>query len=121
MKRNNSGKHKQHEDHVPDWLQWTLAVLIVINILSYFVVTWYTIHHINQQISQLRNTSTTRQTSTTTDSSIYNMRNFKFQNTSKLRGKPKIIVEHDCNDLSFIRAQDNVEVSENIWNTVNLS
>lgn len=55
-----SGKQKQdqheeeHEEHVPCWLQWTLALLIFTNIIAYFLVTWSTIKDLNKQIEVLK-------------------------------------------------------------------
>lgn len=48
--------HKEeHEEHVPCWLQWTLAFLIVSNIFAYFLVTWSTIKDLDKQIKVLKN------------------------------------------------------------------
>lgn len=46
---------EEHEEHeVPCWLQSTLAVLIVTNILAYFLVTWSTMRDLDMQIAVLR-------------------------------------------------------------------
>lgn len=53
-KKEDTHEEEEHEEHVPCWLQWTLAFLIVSNILAYFLVTWSTIKELNKQIEVLK-------------------------------------------------------------------
>lgn len=64
--RGHEEESEHDENHVPRWLQLILAGLIVTNIISYFVVTTYTMGKINQQIERLHVRKSSRHPDTST-------------------------------------------------------